>query len=265
MRVARLATRHPEVIGLLRQGRISVSGLVSIAPHADDRPDLIEKAVDKSSRAIEAMVAGEKPDALSPRGHSSAKPVGPQTFKLEVVVSEEQLEKIEAARGLLRHRNPEGDLAAIIELAMDVLIAKVEKQRFRVTDRPRKTGSAATSDNVRAELARQVYARDEGRCTWVGDDGLEAAMARDHEDREVRRADNRCAKPRTEVARESERAALIFDYESTLRNMGFSPAQARSSTRRAANERPDATSVESLIRAALRLLVPVHPHAPALP
>ncbi len=101
-------------------------------------------------------MAGERPDALSPRGHSSAKPVGPQTFKLEVVVSEQQLEKIEAARGLLRHRNPEGDLASIIELAMDVLIAKVEKQRFSVTDRPRKSGRAATSDDVPAEVARQV-------------------------------------------------------------------------------------------------------------
>ncbi len=304
VRVARLATRHPEVIELLRQGRISVSGLVSIAPHADDRPDLIEKAVDKSSRAIEAMVAGEKPDALSPRGHSSAKPVGPQTFKLEVVVNEEQLEKIQAVRGLLRNRNPEGDLAAIIELAMDVLIAKIEKQKFSAGARPRRPGRAATT-GVPAAVRREVYARDGGRCAYVGDDGrrcnsresveydhivpaaeggpatvengrllcephnkfaarqhlgaarVEAAKARDHAAREARRIERLSEQPANDARpRDPGRDERISDCESALRNLGFSPGEARSATRRAANDHPDAKSIEALVRAALRVLVP---------
>src|SRR5262245_7773051 len=61
-RVAQLAARRPEVIGFLRQGRISLSGLVAVAPHVDDCPGLLERALDKSSRAIEALVAAERPD-----------------------------------------------------------------------------------------------------------------------------------------------------------------------------------------------------------
>src|SRR5450432_364544 len=47
-------------------------------------------------------------------------------------------EKLELARALVSHSNPGGDLAVVIERALDLLIEKVQKQRFGKIDRPRR-------------------------------------------------------------------------------------------------------------------------------
>jgi hypothetical protein len=65
--------------------------------------------------------------------------VGPGRYKLEIVLSEEQMKKLEVARDLCRHRDPQGDLAALVEQGLNLVIAQVEKHRFAVTDRPRRT------------------------------------------------------------------------------------------------------------------------------
>src|SRR4051812_22391389 len=65
------------------------------------------------------------------------------------------------ARGVLSHSNPSGDLVAVIERALDVLIERTLKQRFAQTKQPRP--SRAADRKGTAAHNRLLAERDFGR------------------------------------------------------------------------------------------------------
>ena len=77
------------------------------------------------------------------------------------------------AQDLLRHRVRDGDLAAIFERALDVLIERMKRERFASGCRPRTPTAtkAAESRYVPAAIRREVYERDSGQCTFVDESG----------------------------------------------------------------------------------------------
>jgi len=73
---------------------------------------------------------------------------------------------------LLGHQVPSGDLAEVLDRALDALIAKLEKRKFAATDRPqRKPRPARDARTIPAHVRRAVRKRDGGRCTFVSDNG----------------------------------------------------------------------------------------------
>ncbi|MEO7037666.1 MAG: hypothetical protein ABI335_27910 [Polyangiaceae bacterium] len=108
-------------------------------------------------------------------------------------------------RALLSHELPSGELAALFQRALDALISAREKRRFAVGRKPRRAkvsndssstpdsrppgecgaeptevapsvdahpqSSAKRSRHIPAAIARQVYARDQGRCSFSAKDG----------------------------------------------------------------------------------------------
>jgi len=98
--------------------------------------------------------------------------IAPARFRVQFTASAELEEKIQRARALLRHKIPSGDVAAIFNEAMTVLVAKLERRRCGVTERPR-TGAApaSASRDVPAAVRRAVWQRDESRCTFVDRQG----------------------------------------------------------------------------------------------
>jgi hypothetical protein len=89
-------------------------------------------------------------------------------------------DKLEQLRDLLRHRVPDGDLAVIVELAVDALIDKTVKQRCAQTQAPKKKPRSnqhggrppkANSRHIPRAVVREVYERDGSRCTFVSSDG----------------------------------------------------------------------------------------------
>jgi len=81
---------------------------------------------------------------------------------------------------LTSHSNPEGDLAAVIERAVDVALAQVQRQRFAKTERPRKSstsrlirgkGKALKRRHIPNATQREIAVRDALRCTYVGESG----------------------------------------------------------------------------------------------
>jgi hypothetical protein len=94
--------------------------------------------------------------------------IAPARFRVQFTASAELEEKIQRARALLRHTIPSGDLAAIVEEAMTVLLAKLERRRCGAAQRPRMGAPAAsTTRDVPAAVRRAVWQRDESRCTFV--------------------------------------------------------------------------------------------------
>ena len=99
-------------------------------------------------------------------------PIAPARFRVQFTASAELEEKFVRARALLRHKVPSGDLATIVDEAMTLLVARLERKRCAATDRPRKGApSVPGSREVSAADRRAVWARDVGRCTFVDREG----------------------------------------------------------------------------------------------
>jgi hypothetical protein len=126
---------------------------------------------------------------------SSIVPLSPGRYKVQFTASQDLVDKFEEARDLLQNQVLSGELAIIVDRALDLLIAERKKQLFAQTSKPRTqrhSVSDSIPDNVepatpvtRAEsqaskqntrhianaLRRQVYERDAGRCCFVSKDG----------------------------------------------------------------------------------------------
>jgi hypothetical protein len=102
-------------------------------------------------------------------------PLSEDTFKVQFTASRAFRDKLQSAQRLLRHRLPSGDVAQILEKAVDLLIDKVKKERFGVGRKPRKESAPADgpakSRHVPASTGRHVYSRDEARCAFVDERG----------------------------------------------------------------------------------------------
>jgi 5-methylcytosine-specific restriction endonuclease McrA len=110
-------------------------------------------------------------------------PLAPDRFAVQLTISGATRDKLERARDLMRHKNPSGDLATLLDCALDVLVAQLEKKKFGATTRPRatKTRSRATGNKasdpsyVSAAVRRAVRARDCDQCTFVSASGQRCA------------------------------------------------------------------------------------------
>jgi len=99
-------------------------------------------------------------------------PLAPERYRLQGTMGAETHAKLRRAQDLLRHVVPDGDLAAIVDRALTVLIANLEKTRIAATPRPRAARTPSpTSRHIPAAVTRAVWARDEERCTFVGTHG----------------------------------------------------------------------------------------------
>ena len=68
-----------------------------------------------------------------------------------------------------------GDVADLLERALDSLIGQLEKRKFGAGTRTRKRTSKGDGRYVPAEIRRAVFQRDGGKCTFVSDHGQRCA------------------------------------------------------------------------------------------
>ncbi len=213
IRAARIARRFPQILDALADGRVHLSGVLMLAPHLneDNVEEILATATHRTRTELEELVArlaprpdvptslvridpgtGELPElapgpppapAADPElapgpppapEKTRTRPLAPERYALEVTIGKEIQDKLVRAQALLRHRNPGGGLAEVIDRALDALLAKLEKEKFGETDRPRKAkarGADADARSVPREVQRAVHARDGEQCTFVSDDG----------------------------------------------------------------------------------------------
>jgi len=217
------------------------------------------------------MVAARFPDANSPRGELRVKPVGDGLVRIEMVVSTEVAERLEEARDIDRHRNPSGDVEAILGEALDLFVAKVEKRKFARVTKPREARSETTA-GVPAAVRRAVNERDGGRCTFVGSERVcneRAFVEHDHvEPRAVggehsvengaqlcathnrRKAELDLGKDMVEGAR--RRVQRERDLVAAMVGLGFPKPEARARSKTALEQLGHGAPMERLCRVALR-------------
>jgi hypothetical protein len=130
--------------------------------------------------------AGPSPAAVtwdaSPPGHTTAaqaparpaivRPLTPACYKVQFTVSRDTHDRFRRVQDLLRHAVPNGDPAVIFDRALTLLLEHLEKQKLAAAAQPRNTiASTARTRHVPAAVRRVVWARDEGRCAFVGTHG----------------------------------------------------------------------------------------------
>ncbi len=273
--VARAVRRTSRLLECLADGSLSLTTIRRLSPilTPENRDRLIAEARGKSSRAVEALVARERPkpdvpptirrlpevrslveedsecdvsqhvsrcvaqhvaqrvgggDLLtagattvatcSSRSHGptpsaqhiddrrrpSIQASAPERYRVQFTAGAEMRERIRRLQDLLRHRIPDGDLAAVVDLALIDLLAKLEKRKCgavtkRTGDEHRSTEPVSVNKPVQdrkteassaSALARPtrtiprsntrtiprpvrfaVWRRDAGRCRFVSDDG----------------------------------------------------------------------------------------------
>ena len=131
-----------------------------------------ERGQGSARREDKGVVAGRKPRGL-------ATPLSPRRYKLQVTIGQEARDKLAELQNLLSHQIPDGDPAAVVERALDVLLSETKKKRVALTDKPRarrKKGGERTRA-IPAQVRREVFRRDEGRCAFMDGEGRRCESA----------------------------------------------------------------------------------------
>lgn len=120
---------------------------------------------------------GVPPRALAGASPSSApptviQPLTPHDYRVQFTISAETREKLRRVQDLMRHVIPNGDVGAIFDRALSMLLQDLQKRRTAAVDRPRSgRATAASSRHIPAKVRREVWKRDAGRCAFVGSQG----------------------------------------------------------------------------------------------
>jgi 5-methylcytosine-specific restriction endonuclease McrA len=172
--VARAAARWPQLLARLEDGSLHLSGARLLAPHltADNVEAVLDSARHKSKRDIEEIAAH-----LAHRSVLMAS--GSGQYRLHLTISGAARDTLQQLQALMAHQVRNGDVAVIVEQALALLLAKVQRKRQAATARPRSTppnasappATSGSSRHIPAAVRRAVWRRDDSRCAFVGAQG----------------------------------------------------------------------------------------------
>lgn len=132
---------------------------------------LVAEHTDEPPLSVADLVAA--PPAIASRRPIVA-PLSETHYKLQVTISSASRQRLTQIQGLMRHRIPNGDPAAIVEHALEVLHADLLKKKAAEVARPRGArGSGEVKGRyIPASIKRAVFRRDRGACAFVSVDGM---------------------------------------------------------------------------------------------
>jgi hypothetical protein len=325
IQAARVARRFPILLDALADGRLHLTAVCLLAPHLNpgNSNDLIAAAQHRRKSEIEELLlrrlmppvvvalaeakfddepglAQHAPAHVPVDGQESAggvarhapahvgdapSPPAESPIAHRVSLSAATREKLRYAQDLLSHALPTGDEGQVIDRALDLLIATLEKRKFgAATRQPCRTGAMANSPvkptprgdaprrHVPAAIRRAVWERDGGRCTFVAVNGTRCGSKRflefDHVEPVARggrttvealrlrcRAHNQFEAERLfgrDFMESKRRDARNRDLEACLRRLGCRAEEARRAVDLTAAM--DHEPLEERLRAALRSL-----------
>jgi hypothetical protein len=146
---ARLAWRFPVIFTLIESRGLHLTALYLLRRHLTEgnHAELLRAACGCSKKEVEEIIAVRFPLPDVPNSIRNVPGAPPftrieqrsaETFRIQLNASKALKEKLEYAWELLSHAIPNHDLAQVVERGLDLLIAKVERERFgKVTRRTR--------------------------------------------------------------------------------------------------------------------------------
>lgn len=176
---ARAARRFPSVLPMLADGGLTLTTVKLLAAHLtpENASRVLEAARGKRRSQVEEIVAQlvppeERPPELRRLAAPTVRPTRADRFRLQVTIGGEAVEKLRLAQDLLRHVDPGGDEAAVVERALGTLVSALARRKFGATGQPHASAPPADgSRHVPSEVKRAVFVRDLGRCAFVAPSG----------------------------------------------------------------------------------------------
>jgi 5-methylcytosine-specific restriction endonuclease McrA len=177
--VRKLPARVPSTAERSTQGAVAEVTATASTVRDPVRPASVDDSspapAAASEFALDATASRAAPAAASVpsrRACPLVTPVAPERYKVQFTIDQKTHDKLRRAQDLLRHVVPNGDPAEILDRALTLLIEQLEKAKIASATRAgRQRPLAPESRRVPAAVRRIVWARDEGRCAFVGGEG----------------------------------------------------------------------------------------------
>jgi 5-methylcytosine-specific restriction endonuclease McrA len=165
--IASQGTLVPEPVGLFSSGRGAVEAIEDPGKQ-DPTPapaDALRGTTDETSSS-HRQHAGGPGDVPSDTGR----------YRLSCTLSQTAYDDLRTAQALLGHSRPRCDAARVIELALRALAERLEHRKAGSSARSSKPPETEqrgplTRRYIPAHIRREVWLRDGGRCTFVGEQG----------------------------------------------------------------------------------------------
>jgi hypothetical protein len=201
IQAARTAWRFPAIFPALADGQLNLTGVLLLGPYLNpaNADELLGAAAGRTKSEIEEWLAQRFPRsellplviALPPDGQLAPErvkfddtqlaagrvaafatparltPAAPGRYSLQLTIGKGTHDKLRHAQALLGHQVPSGEIAEVLDRALDALIGQLERRKFAATSRPRPRRASANPRHVPAAVRRTVWARDGGQCTFV--------------------------------------------------------------------------------------------------
>ena len=127
-----------------------------------------------ATSAVAGGLAAATKLATEPRppAPSVIRPLAPERYKVQFTVDRDTHQKLRKVQDLMRHVVPNGDVAAIFDRALTMLLRDLERRKIARVDRARQSAVPETTGrHVPSSVKREVWTRDQGRCAFVGRTG----------------------------------------------------------------------------------------------
>ena len=194
IRVARMARQFPSIYGMLADGRLNLSATVMLTGYLTpaNAEELLVAAANQARAGIERLIAERFPQPdlpslvapveplmslsgvsagtvnFSPTEHAApvpglaappspparVAPLAPERYAIQCTVRQHTYEKLKRAQALLGHAVPSGELAQVLDRALDALIAQLERKKFAKTERPRVYRASENARQIPANVRR---------------------------------------------------------------------------------------------------------------
>ena len=181
----KLVKRFPQLLDHIAQGNIHLSALVQLRDYftKENVDELVAAAKGRNKMHIAELVArlAPRPDVPAKlrklpqhdKGSRMTKaskplldPLSEARYRLQVTGSRQFRDKLLHARDLMMHSNPSGDLAVVVERALDELIEVLEKRIYgKLSKKPTGAAARSSSDNAGAVPAPALRATKAGGAT----------------------------------------------------------------------------------------------------
>lgn len=113
-------------------------------------------------------------NAIDPTLERDIEAVANMLYRLGLTLDRAEHDEILYVRDMMMHRNPGGDLKAVVMASVRLMRDKLEREIHAATHRPRRPRertAGARTDRVSADARRKVFARDGHRCTYTNENG----------------------------------------------------------------------------------------------
>ena len=170
VQAARMGLRFPVVLRDLESGALTVSAVRVLAPvlTAANHVELLDAVRNRPAREVQRVVASLGP-AVATAAESSVTSLGPEGYLFHFAAPQATYDKFTEAQALLRHAIPDGAIVGVFERALDALLEDLRRTKLGAVQRPQAERRAAgRSRTIPAHVRRGVWARDGGRCAFVG-------------------------------------------------------------------------------------------------